>query len=108
MSLVQIQSPLPFFSYKGTVTVARLQTIIPVIAISIIIACRLQAADVDTAADASPNEASTTSEAPESEAGKCKASFRPEMTEQEQRQMQEMQSVLYQMHEDTWDDRYRH
>ena len=87
---------------------ARLQTIIPVIAISIIIACRLQAADVDTTADASPNEVSTTSEALGTETGKSKTSPRPEMTEQEQQQMQEMQAELNQMHEDTMDDRYRY
>ena len=87
---------------------ARLQTIIPVIATSIIIACRLQAADVDTTADASPNEVSTTSEAPGSETRENKTSPLTEMTEQEQHEMQEMQAELNQMHEDTMDDRYRY
>jgi len=86
----------------------RLQTIMPVIATSIIIACQLHAADVDTDADAGRNEKCSTGELLEGGTKKCKTSLRPELTEQEQRQMQEMQAVLYQMREDTLDDRYRH
>lgn len=98
------QSPLPFCSYKGTYIVARPRIIIPALLILIIAACQLHATEVDSGS----NNDSVPREKESCEAPKCKTGLRGTLTEEEESQMKQMQAVLYDMREDTWDDRYRY
>ena len=77
---------------------------IPLVIICLTPAITLNATETDTAA----HEAGAGGREGRCAASPCRTTLRGTLTAADEMQLQDMQSELYRMREETWDDRYRY